>query len=427
MSYSLEHISDCTKKLIFNFKEMNLEQEIKASVKEKQKETSIKGFRKGKAPLGMVQKLYGQQIESEALNKFVQGEFFQALTKEELRMVGYPSFENLKYEDGSKVSFDALVEVFPMVKIKDYSSYSFTKDPVVITDEEVEGMKKNHLEAKSEMKELEDVKAKLENGHHAVLNFEGEKEDGSRPEEMKGEEFLLEIGSNQFIPGFEEGMLGMIKGEKKVIELCFPKDYHMEDLQDSKVKFYTELLEIKTKSYPDFDEEMAKGLGFDSLDDFIVKTRKNLELQKEQQVTKKLQEEILEKLVKENSFDIPKALVLEQEKHVQEDLTRTLQQQGFTPEMMTEYFSKWSDDMNTKAEFQVRSGLILDTIAKKYDVKVGDAELDAKIEEMAGQSGMDAEQIKKYYYSDEKIKGNMMYSIREEKTFAKLATDMIVN
>jgi len=417
MSYKVESVNGCTRKITFDFAELDLTAEISNAVKSKQKTVSMKGFRKGKAPLSMVEQLYGPQIESDALNSFVQKEFFAAVNKEEIRVVGYPSFENVDYKQGKSVKFDALVEVFPEVTIKDMSKFSFTRDAVEVTEEDIDGMRKNYLGSKAEMKEADKA---LENGLTAVMNFQGEKEDGEKPENMKGEEFMLEIGSGQFIPGFEDGMIGMKKGDKKDIEVTFPADYHAADLANAKVKFAVELLEVKEKNFPEFTDELAKEFGFESVEDFQTKTKENLVSQKDRAADEKLHQEILEKLVEANDFEVPLALVAQQEEYLKKDLTRTLGQQGFNDEMMKEYFEKWSEDMNTKAIFQVKSGLILDTLAKEHNVECTEDDMNTKMEEMVKGSGLDLEQIKQYYSSDENVKKNFMYAIREEKTFSKI-------
>lgn len=417
MSYQIENINGCTKKLAFNFEKLDLTSEIATAVKKKQKETSIKGFRKGKAPLAMVEKIYGPQIESDALNAFVQKEFFEAVTKEDIRVVGYPSFENVDYTGGNSVKFDALVEIFPEVKLKDMSKLSFKQDKVTVTAKEVKEQEKSHLASKSEMKE---VKKALKKGLFAVMNFQGETADGERPENMKGEEFLLEIGSGQFIPGFEEGMIGMKTGEKKDVEVTFPSDYQAAELADAKVKFEVELLEVKEKTFPKFSDELAVEFGFDSVEDFTTKTTENLTSQKERQVLEKLHQEILEKIVSENEFEVPAAMIAQQKDHLMKDVTNTLKQQGFNETMMAEYFEKWSQDLDEKAIFQVKSGLILDTLAKEHNIEASEADFDKKMEESAKGSGLDIEQVKSYYATNDTIKKNMMYAIREEKTFEKL-------
>lgn len=420
MSYTVQEVNGCTKKLAFNFESLDLTKEIDQAVKEKQKTVNLKGFRKGKAPLDMVKKMYGPQLESDALNKFVQKEVFEAINSEDLKVVGYPSFENVNYDSGKSVSFDALVEIFPEVEVKDLSGYTFEKDKVEVNDKDIEDMKKNYMSSKAEMAEVEDEKTELTNGLFAILNFQGVKEDGERPENMKGEEFMLEIGSNQFIPGFEEAMVGMKKGEKKEIPLNFPAEYHVDELKNAKVTFEVELLEIKEKRFPELNDELAKEFGYESVDDFMTKNTESLKQHKERAAKEKLNQAILEKVVEDNTFDVPQALVEQQKEYLKQDLTGNLKQQGFTDDMVKEYFEKWTEDLNKKATFQVQSGLILDNLAKKFEVETTEADIDKKIEETAKSSGLDPEQIKQYYTSDEKLKKNLMYAIREEKTFDKI-------
>lgn len=427
MAYTIENVNSCTKKLTFNFEQLDLSKQVQTAVKEKQKTSSLKGFRKGKAPMSVVEQLFGPQIETEALNKFVQDEFFEAVKKEDLRVVGYPAFENMKYEAGKSVSFDAKVEIFPEFTLKDMSGYSFTKEKVDLDDEEVEKLAKSKLESKAEMVEVEDSAKTLENGLFAVMNFQGTTAEGEKPENMKGEEFLLEIGSNQFIPGFEEGMIGMKSGDKKTIETTFPDSYHVEELKNAKVNFDVELLEIKEKRFPEMSDELAKEFGFESVDDMNEKNRTTLLSQKERAAQEKLQQEILEKIVEDNKFDVPMALLAQQQDHLRKDLEGNLKNQGFNEQMMEEYFTKWSDDMTAKAEFQVRSGLILDGLGKEYGIETSDSDLDEKIAETAAQSGLEPDKIREYYTSNANMKNNMMYAIKEEKTFKKLIESLKVS
>jgi len=428
MTYKIEEINGCTKKLIFSFEKVDLASEIESAVKEKRKSANLKGFRKGKAPLPVVQKIYGPQIESEALNKFVQKEFFDAVKKENLKVVGYPSFDKINYESKESISFEAIIEIFPDFELKDFGSLEFKKEKVDVSDDEVEEAKKGHLEKKVEMVAIEDEGVSLGKGHFAVMNFQGVKEDGERPENMKGQDHVLEIGSGQFVPGFEDGMMGMKSGEKKNIELTFPADYQSPDLQSAKVTFEVELLEIKEKKYPELTSELLKELGnFESEEDFTNKNKERIETQKERQAEEKLHQEILEKLVEDNQFDVPVAMITQQKEHIKKDLEKTLTTQGFSETMMQEYFEKWGNDLDKKAKFQVCSGLILDKLANKFNIESTDSDFDQKIEETAKTSGADLEQIKKWYSSNKEMRKNIMYVIREEKTFAKIVEQVKIS
>ena len=427
MSYIIENVNSCTKKLVFNFDKVDLSKEIKEALVAKQANSNLKGFRKGKAPLEMVHKLFGPQVENDALYRFISDQYYQAVKKENLRAIGYPHFDNTKYESGKTVAFEATVEIIPEIEIKDYSKLSFKKESEVVTDEDFETLKKNYLSDKAEIAEVKDASHALVKGDFAVFNFEGEKADGSKPENMQANEFMLEIGSGQFIPGFEDGMIGLKKGEKKDVKVTFPADYQEEGLRNEIVTFHVELLEIKQKNLPELTDELAKDFGFESVSDFIVKNKERMTIQKKREVQSKLQQSILEKLIEENPFDVPKALLDDQKKSVREELSRNLKQQGFNDQMIGLYFERWDNDVTQKALFQVRSGLILDKLAKKYNVESTEADLDAKIDEMVAQSGMKKDEVAKYYKSNENVKRNLMYAIREEKTFSGLTKDMIVS
>ena len=427
MSYTIENVNGCTKKLVFNFDKVDLSKEIKEALVAKQSNSNLKGFRKGKAPLEMVQKLFGPQIENDALYRFISEQYYNAVKKENLRAVGYPQFGNTKYESGKEVSFDATVEIIPDFDLKDYSKLSFKKESETVTDEDFETLKKNYLASKAEISEVKDAAHKLAKGDFAVFNFEGEKANGEKPENMKASEYMLEIGSGQFIPGFEDGMIGLKKGDKKDIKVTFPADYHEEELKNAPVTFHVEVLEIKQKNFPEFTDELAKEFGFESVADFTAKNKERMTTQKKREVTTKLQQQVLEKLIEENQFDVPQALIDDQKEAVKQELSGTLKQQGFNDQMIGLYFERWDADVTSKALFQVRSGLILDKLAKKYNVEASESDLDAKIDEMVAQSGMKKEEIAKFYKSNENIKRNLMYAIREEKTFASLLKDMKVS
>lgn len=427
MSYTIQEVNGCTKKFIFNFEKVDLSKEIKEAVLAKQADSNLKGFRKGKAPLEMVQKMFGPQIENDALYRFISNEYFEAVKKENIRAVGYPQFGNTKYESGQTVAFEATVEVIPDFELKDFSKLTFKKESEVVTDEDFATLKKNYLEPKAEIKEVSDAAHKLAKGDHAVFNFEGEKADGTKPENMKAQEYMLEIGSGQFIPGFEDGMIGLKKGDKKDIKVTFPADYHEADLKNAPVTFHVEVLEIKTKNFPEFTDELAKEFGFESVADFNTKNKERMQTQKKREVQSKLQQAILEKLIEENNFAVPQALIEDQKESVKADLQKTLKQQGFNDQMIGLYFERWNDDVTNKASFQVRSGLILDKLAKKFNIEATEADLDVKIDEMVSQSGMKKDEISKFYKSNENIKRNLMYAIREEKTFDALAKQMKVS
>jgi trigger factor len=417
MAFNLAPLSNCKTKISFTFDNVNLDQQIDEAVKNKQKTVSIKGFRTGKAPLAMVKKLYGPQLENEALYRFIQKEFIAVIEQEQLRTVGYPAFENTTYDAEKKtLNFSVVVETFPEFELGELKKIKLKKEETIVEQNEIEALRKNYLDSKGEMKESP-ADTVLAKGQFAVINFQGELSNGDKPENMKGTEFLLEIGSNSFIPGFEDGLIGLKVGQHKHLHLTFPENYHQEDLKSAKVNFHVDLLEIKTKIIPDLTDDLAVELGYKSKEDFLTKTEATVKRQKEAQIKGKVQQELLEKLIEVNNFDLPASLVSEQEKYVKQDLKNNLKYQGFNDHMVEEYFDRWKEDLQKKAIFQVKSGLILNKFAEKFKIEANENELETKFVELADQSGMAVDDIKNYYGSNDQLKKNLLYSLKEQKTF----------
>ena len=204
---------------------------------------------------------------------------------------------------------------------------------------------------KVEMVPVEDENVELANDHFAVFNFEGVRADGSRPDNMKGKDFELQIGSGKFIPGGEEGRLGMKNGEKRNVELTFPADYQESTLQNEKVTFETELLDIKEKKYPEFSEELLKSLGVETESELDEKNKEMIGTQKEKQSEEGLKQEIIKKIVEESTFDVPKTMIDRQTEYLQKDIQENLSRQGYNEAMVKDYFEKFAGDLTAKSEF----------------------------------------------------------------------------
>ncbi|MDB9786603.1 trigger factor [Bacteriovoracaceae bacterium] len=420
MTYTIENISNCQKKIVFSYDEVDFVDEIKTELLKQQKDAVIKGFRKGKAPLSMIEKIYRPQIEGDLLNKFISDEFRKTVEKEKLNMVGRPDIGKVEYDSLKKINFEALVEVFPEFSLNKLENVNFSKDDVYVTDEEVDQVKNHMIDSKANLVGITDNSIAIENDLQAVMNFKGTRADGSAPPEMEGKEFVLEVGSKRFIPGFEEQLIGMKISEKKTIKVTFPEDYHQKDLCGEEVSFEVEILEIKKLERPDFTDEFVKDFSFSSVEDFLEKTKKNLMERKEKESTTKLHQEVLEKLVEKNKFDVPSSLIGMQENALKEDLASHLKGQGFNEDMLKSYYEKWGEGLQEKALFQVRSALILEKLADENKIEATEDDFVQKMEE-AGKSQLeDVDKLKKYYEENADVKAKLMYGIREEKTIQKV-------
>ncbi len=418
MSYTIEEVNAYTKKILFHFDGLDLTEEVQKGLKAKQKAVNLKGFRKGKAPLNMLEKIYGNEAHADAINKFIQLQVTGTIDKEKLRSVSTPEVKALKYVPKESTSFEVVVEILPEVTVGDLSQYRFTKEKIEISEQEIEAWKKHYLENHAQMVPSKDGIVKK--GHFAVINFKGEMPDGTFPKNMQNEEHIVEIGSKGLIPGFEDGLIGMRPEDKKTLDLTFPADYRDEKLRSAKVKFHVELLEIKEKQYPELTQEKIKELDFESLEDFNQKACDYVKREKENIAQKKLKESIIQKLIEDNDLAIPPALIAEQEKHMQDDFKKSLLAKGYEEKDVDEHLVKMASDFTNRAIAQIKSTLIFEVLSERFAIKVSGSEIDARIESSARAVGLDIKSMMKFYRSDEKAKHELVYSIREEKIFDKI-------
>ena len=413
MSYAIEPLNDCTLKFSFHFKgeEVNLSGKIYQAAKVKQREVNIKGFRKGKVPIPIIQKTYRGELTMDAIRDFMNEKFSEATEKENLHVFNASITEGPSPEDlDSDFRFYILAEVYPQFELKDFRELTFHKDKVEIHSQDIEEAKKAYLESKAVMQNLEgeDCQASME--HFVVINFQGEREDGSRPEDLKGEEYLIKMEADHLMPGMKEGLLGMKRGEKKIIPATFPEDYHDQEVRNIKVNFHVELLEIKEKQFPEFDEKLAQELGYKSVEDFEIKNKEILIKKKERESNLKLNREIIKKLVEENPFDIPYTLLLKQEDYVYREIKEELKQQGLRPNKIEESLAHRKNEIKRASEVQVRTSFIFDKLMKKYRVEEAvEANFDDKLHKLG---------VKKD--KTDEIRNEIFDAICKDKLFAHL-------
>ena len=218
----------------------------------------------------------------------------------------------------------------------------------------------------------------------------------------------------------------MRKGEKRDFPVKFPDDYHSDDIKGAEVRFFVELLEIKEKNKPDLTDEVAKNMGYESQDDMRKKIQDRLKYQKRRHSDEKLNKEILDKLIEENQFDLPQVLVEQQKEFLKNDVKNSLKSRGFKDGQFDEYFEKWGQDIEKKAIHQVRSGLILEAIAREDNIEVTDEVINEKYKEIAHQSNMPVDEVKGYYENKEDLAKNLRAALREEVIFKKICEKVSV-
>ena len=357
----------------------------------------VPGFRPGKAPRKIIENMYGSGVfYEEAVNEALPDAYSSAVKEQELEVVGYPEVELLSVgKEG--FSFKATVAVYPEVTLGQYKGVEAPKAEVSVTDEDVEGRVKEMADRNSRMVSVED--RAVAKGDIANIDFEGFL-DGVPFDGGKSDSFDLEIGSGQFVPGFEDQVAGMSISEEKDIDITFPEDYHA-DLAGKTVVFHVKVNAIKVKELPALDDEFAKDVSeFDTLDELKKDVREKMLAEREEAAKRAFEDAAMSKVAAGIQADIPDAMIEEQAKRFVDNFRMQLQSQGVPYE---EYMKmtgmeeeKLLADARVPAEGQVRMDLAIAAIVKAESLQASDEDVEAEYNKMAAQYGMDVENVKKY-------------------------------
>ena len=355
------------------------------------------GFRPGKAPRKMIENMYGAGIfYEEAVNGAMPDAYAAAVKEAELQVVGYPEVELLSVgKDG--FSFKATVAVYPEVTLGQYKGVEAPRTEVVVSAEDVENRLKEMADRNSRMVSVEDRAARL--GDVTNIDFEGFLE-GVPFDGGKSDNFDLELGSGQFVPGFEDQVAGMSISEEKDINITFPEDYHA-DLAGKDVVFHVKLNSIKVKELPELDDEFAKDVSeFDTLDELRRDVEEKLRKDREENAKRAFEDAVITKVAGNIQADIPQVMIDDQAKRFVDNFKMQIQSQGIPYEQymkmtgMTE--EKLLEDAKAPSLGQVRVDLALAAVAKAEGLEASDEDVEAEYAKMAEQYGMDAENVKKY-------------------------------
>ena len=376
------------------------------------KKAKIDGFRPGKAPRDVYEKKYGNQdILFEAADMAIKKEYERLLVKEKVMPVIEPKVDLVKCDEkGLEVKFVFVLE--PEVTLGKYTNLGVKKDKVKVEKEEIDHRIHHLLEEYAEVMEKEGNK--VEDGDIAIINFAGYK-DGVAFDGGTAENYSLTIGSKTFIPGFEEAIIGMKKGEEKDIDITFPKDYMSEELKGQKVVFKVKVNEIKTRVVPKLDKDFFEDLAMEGVTnktELEKQIKEEIEHQKEHEQEHVYEEKCLDKASENMKVDICSELVMDEVEHMYKEFMQRMQMQGVSEEIYFEYTKTTKENvieqMKPDALKRIKYRYLLKEIIKKEKIKVTDKEADKRIEEMAKMYNVDKETILKDV-SLENIKFDLMY------------------
>ena len=375
------------------------------------KSAKIDGFRPGKAPRSMYEKKYGKQdILFEAADMAVKKEYERLLTKEKLMPVIEPKVDLVKCDDKElEVKFIFVLE--PKVELGKYTNLGVKHDKITVTKEEVEDRIHHLLEDYAEIVAKD---GKVENGDTAIIDFKGLK-DGVAFDGGTAENYSLVIGSHTFIPGFEEAVIGMKKGEEKDIDLTFPEDYMSEELKGQKVVFQVKVNEIKTRVVPKLDKEFFEDLGMEGVntkEELEKEIKGEIQHQKEHEEEHAYEEKCFDKAAENMKAAICQELIDDEVEHMYNEFMQRMAMQGVSEEMYFQYTKSKKEDitsqMQGEATKRIKYRYLLKAVIDAEKIKVSDKDAKARLKEMASTYNVDEETILKEV-SMESIKFDLMY------------------
>ena len=420
MSLKVETLEKNMAKLTSEVSAEELEKALQAAYLNQRKNISIPGFRKGKVPRQMIEKMYGAEIfYEEAANSLIPDAYAKAYDECELEIVSQPSIDVVQLEKGKPFIFTAEVATKPEVTLGEYKGLKVDKISNRVTAKEVEARLEEEQKKNSRTVVVED--RAVQDGDEVVMDFEGFV-DGVAFEGGKGENYPLTIGSGAFIPGFEEQLVGA-EAEKEVeVNVTFPEDYHAADLAGKDAIFKCTVHEIKTKELPELDDEFAAEVSeFDTLEEYKADIKAKIKEEKVSEGKRKQEDQAVEQAVANASMEIPQPMIDTQVNQMVQDFAQRIQSQGLSMEQYFQFTGmtadKMMEEMKPQAVKRIETRLVLEAVAKAENIEITEEKLDAELAKMAESYKMDVEKLKEYMgdYEKKQMKADM--AVQEAVTF----------
>lgn len=366
-------------KITVTFPSDELNSQVEKRLSEIRRTIKMDGFRPGKVPLNVVKKRHGEQVKQEIMGEKIQQTFYDAVAQESLQVAGYPMFDELDDKDGS-ITFTARFETYPEITVPEFSGVEVEKISAEITDKDVDNMINRLLEQRMAWKPSKSAAKKAKKGEQVIIDFVG-KVDGEVFEGGSAENVPLELGSGRMIPGFEDGIIGMKKGEEKTIEVTFPEDYQSDELKGKVATFDITVHSISTKTLPEIDEEFVKSFGIEAGTEEALRSeiKDNMEKELARAVQNQNRTAVLDSLNEIVDVQLPKALVDQEVQSLMNNMVQKLQQQGMKPEDVNISAEHFQAD----AEKRVKLGLVMGDIIRANKIVATDEQVDEFIQEQA--------------------------------------------
>ena len=420
MSVQVENLEKNMAKLTIEVSAEDLEKALESAYQKQKKQISVPGFRKGKVPRQMVEKMYGADVFYEdAANALIPQAYSEAYDECDLQIVSQPEIDITQIEKGKPFIFTALVATRPEVTLGEYKGLEVDKVSTRVTQKEVDA--KIQEEAGKNARTVTVEGRPVKDGDEVVLDFEGFV-DGEAFEGGKGENYSLTIGSGTFIPGFEDQLIG-VEAEKEVeVKVTFPEEYHAENLQGKDAVFKCTVHEIKEKELPEIDDEFAAEVSeFDTLDEYKADVKAKIKEQKENEGKQKKEDQAVEKAVANATMEIPEAMIDEQVRQMVNEFAQNMQYQGISFEQYCQItgmtLEKIQEETRPQAVKRIETRLVLEAIAKAENIEVTEERLDEEIKKMAESYNMEADKLKELMGEEEKKQMMEDIAVQDAVTF----------
>lgn len=413
MSFKVEQLEEKNMvKLVIEVSAEDLEAGIQAAYNKNKNKITLPGFRKGKAPRKMIEKMYGADVfYQDAANEIIPDAYAKASEESGLEIVSQPKIEVVTLEAGKPFVFEAAVAVKPEVELGQYKGVTVTKCETEATDEDVEAELKKVQEQNARTITIEDRAVK--DGDVTNIDFEGFI-DGVPFEGGKSDNYTLTIGSHSFIDTFEDQIIGMNIGDEKEINVTFPETYHAEELKGKPAMFKVKLNGIKEKQLPELDDDLAQDVSdFDTIAEYREGLKKKLSESKANEAKAKKEDEAIAKIIETSKMDIPEAMVNTQVTRMAEDFAQRLKQQGLSIEQYFQFTGMTAEailaEMKPEAVKRIQSRLVLEAVVKAEGIETTDEEFEAELKKMSETYKMELDQIKEFMgdYEAKQIKEDL--------------------
>ena len=405
MSLQVEKLEKNMAKLTIEVPAEEFDAAIKNAYNKNKNKFSIPGFRKGKAPLAMLEKMYGAGIFYEdAANEVIDASYPKAAEESKEEIVSTPEIKVTQIEKGKAFIYEATVALKPEVTLGEYKGVEVKKAEAVVTDEDVENELTAARKKNGRLIDVED--GTIEDGDNTIIDFTGYIDDKTF-DGGAGTDYPLVIGSHSFIEGFEDQLIGKKKGETCDVNVTFPAEYHADELAGKPAKFVVTIKEVKRNELPELNDEFASEVSdFDTLDEYKADIRKKLHEKKEQDAKVENENNVIEKVVENAQMELPQPMVDTQAREMVENYARRLQSQGLNINDYMKYTGmtpeKLMEQMRPEAEKRIKTRLVLEKVVEVENVEVSDEKLDEQINEIAASYKLEGAKLKEMMGEREK-------------------------